>query len=134
MPRAKKDTIHKSAKDGKIVSEAFAEANPDTTFEQKVEKPKKVMRVPLGETWTTGFIIPPDTCLQGSYYPSVGEIARFIKGDEVFLAEIQQESPLELVKHDIINHVRRTELMDVHSLEGYVIEPVSRTEIFELLY
>lgn len=37
----KKDTIKKSAKTGQIVSDEFAEANPETTFETKVTKKAK---------------------------------------------------------------------------------------------
>lgn len=118
MPRKTKEntvTVHKSAKSGKMVSEEFAAANPDTTFEQVVEKPKKVKAVDV-------------------YMPCLGEIARFVKGNKMFLAEIQQESPLELVKHDISEGCHRTQLLDVFSLDGYIITPLTKAEVYENLY
>jgi len=33
--------VHKSAKDGKFVSEEYAEKHPSTTFKEKVNNPKK---------------------------------------------------------------------------------------------
>jgi hypothetical protein len=40
---AKKETVAKSAKTGKIVSKEFAKANPDTTYETKKPAKKKVV-------------------------------------------------------------------------------------------
>lgn len=68
------------------------------------------------------------------YMPMVGVIARFQKGGDNFLGEIQSFDPLELVCHDVINTCHRTELLNVTSLDGYTITPVTRLEVMTELY
>jgi len=110
MPRVKRETIHKSAKSGKIVSEAFAEANPDTTFEQKVEKPKKVKEVVV-ERWT----------------PSVGQL--FTKPDSEQVWELTEDG---VVEHLILSGVRAT--VDVLMEVPEDALPLTRAEEIARLY
>lgn len=103
----------KATKDAKSVAASALAQAPDKAEQISVEVP---------------------TPKKGKYVPLLGEIDRFAKGSDNFLGEIQSFDPLELICHDVSFNVHRTELLNVNSLEGYVITPVSRTEIYEILY
>lgn len=110
MPRVKREVIHKSAKSGKIVSEEFADENPDTTFEQVVDKPMKVKKVAV-ERWT----------------PSIGQL--FTKPDSERVWELTEDG---VVEHLILSGVRATVDVLMEVPEDAVL--LTRQEEIERLY
>ena len=106
--------VYRSAKTGRIVTEAYALKNPDTTVREKV----KVTEAPE----------PPHICKI-----SIGEIARFSKDGEEFLAEIACYEPLEIIEHFVLDGVHATAVKEI-ALKGWTITPLTRTEVIEHLY
>ncbi len=116
MPRVKRETIHKSAKSGKIVSEEFAEANPDTTFEQVV-KFKKGANVTFEEV---AFDVERWT-------PNIGQL--FTKPDSEQVWELTEDG---VVEHLILSGVRAT--VDVLMEVPEDAMPLTRAEEIARLY
>jgi len=87
--------INKSAKTGKIVSEEFADANPDETYETEVEIPVKVKKV---ET----------------FVPAIGE--KFELDGRV--AEVVNFDPLQVIEHRVMNGCQTQSKLLVENLVG----------------
>lgn len=96
--------INKSAKTGKIVSEAFAKENPDTTYTQKKKAtPKKVV-----EKWMP---------LLGEKFDHDGEIL-----------EIVCFNPLEVNRHFVLNGCQSVERFEIEKIEN--AKPLTKSEVF----
>lgn len=77
---------------------------------------------------------PKKAVKPAAYLPLLGEIALFTSGDSEFLGEIASFDPLEVVEHLLINNCHATLPKEADSLDGFIISPLSRSEVVELLY
>ena len=118
--------IAKSAKDGKIVSKKFAEANPDTTFVQ--EAPKKKVKVDAPTHKMRDYY---DEFLENQAQMSsvaLGQFAWATKDDERMLVTIESKEPFAATQHLVESGVKCER--EVESLDGFTLTPATDSEAF----
>ena len=130
--------INKSAKDGKIVSKEFAEANPDTTFETDVApkvKKAKVYVPAIGERFLLGryrlaseysdsYLVPGTT---NSYVHPVAP--HFVEN----VATIESFEPLAVTIYEVVNGCQTERAWDGISLDECSVSPLAPDEAFRML-
>lgn len=104
--------IYRSAKTGKIVTEKYAKANPDSVVKEKVKEPKKPKAVEV-----EAVVEAPVEAPAFGFFRVYGHII--------------EATPKGNIKHWRQDNVHCTEATDMTVEEG---EPMTREEIYEELH
>lgn len=127
--------IYRSAKTGKIVTEKYAKANPDSVVKEKVKEPRKprikqvVEAVHEAITEVTGLESVPFLAVPNP--PPEVAPQKPAPGFFRVYGHIIEATPKGNIKHWRVDNVHCTEATDMTVEEG---EPMTKQEIYEELH